>query len=300
MHHIRATFDKIVHALNDVLQGKPPVLRDRVRPGPKHRFTDFDVIALSLTADVIGLNSENHLFAVLCSDYKDQFPTLLSRRQFNYRKGQLADEINLFAECIRDKFKKPRKTQDIYVVDSMPLRLCRKARHQRSTICKDNPDLTPNLAWCAAQDEWYYGVKLNLVCSGEGVIQTFKVGESRNHDIRYLPDIVEDFQGCIIVGDKGYISKIKAKKYFDAYKVRIETPLKRNQKGKIFIYGKVRKRIETLFSQLNDQFKMQENYAKSMKNYLARINSKLCTITLMQYINNSKNKPVSKVKYALI
>ena len=49
-----STFDKILYHLNEILREKPTLLQNRVRPGPKHIFTDADVIALSLTSDFLG------------------------------------------------------------------------------------------------------------------------------------------------------------------------------------------------------------------------------------------------------
>ena len=46
-----------------------------------------------------------------------------------------------------------------------------------------------------------------------------------------------------------------------------------------------RKRIETLFSQLCDQFMIRRNYAKSFQGFKTRILSKLTSLTIIQFIN---------------
>jgi hypothetical protein len=300
VHHIKATYDKITHALNEVLSEQPSIFKSELRPGPKHRFTDIDVIALSLTADFIGVNSENYLFASINSDYKNHFPNLLSRRQYNDRRKRLENKINQLRAIISDKMKKARMSQDIYVIDSMPLRLCKYARRYSSTICKEDPKLIPKVSWCASQDEWYYGFKLNLICTGDGIIKTFKINDSTIHDIHYLDDIGEEFTGCRIVGDKGYISKGRKRDFLAQHRIHIETPPKKNQKNAMpFIWGKVRKTIEVLFSQINAQFDIQRNFAKTLKGYITRIYSKLCTITLLHYINKNNGLPIGRLRYAL-
>lgn len=45
------------------------------------------------------------------------------------------------------------------------------------------------------------------------------------------------------------------------------------------------KRIETLFSQLCDQFMIIRNYAKDTGGLFARIIGKISAITILQYIN---------------
>ena len=48
-----------------------------------------------------------------------------------------------------------------------------------------------------------------------------------------------------------------------------------------FVFKKVRKRIETFYSQLCDQFMLKHNYAKTMKGVSIRILSKITAATLL-------------------
>lgn len=50
-------------------------------------------------------------------------------------------------------------------------------------------------------------------------------------------------------------------------------------------FAKARKRIETLFSQLCDQFMIIRNYAKDTDGLFARIIGKISALTILQYIN---------------
>jgi len=46
-----------------------------------------------------------------------------------------------------------------------------------------------------------------------------------------------------------------------------------------------RKRIETLISQLDGQFAMNINFAKTLEGLITRILSKITAITMIQYLN---------------
>ena len=63
--------------------------------------------------------------------------------------------------------------------------------------------------------------------------------------------------------------------------------------------SKARKRIETLFSQLTDQFLVIGNYAKTTIGLFARIIGKISALTILQYVNVIGNKPIGRIKYAL-
>ena len=54
--------------------------------------------------------------------------------------------------------------------------------------------------------------------------------------------------------------------------------------------SKARKRIETLFSQLTEQFLVIRNYAKITNGLFARIIGKISALTVLQHINFINNK----------
>ena len=77
-------------------------------------------------------------------------------------------------------------------------------------------------------------------------------------------------------------------------------PNQHNFKKKPFLFKKAGKRIETIFSQLCDQFMIRRNYATSFDGLITRIISKISAFTLLQYINKFiNNKPIGQIKYAL-
>lgn len=59
---------------------------------------------------------------------------------------------------------------------------------------------------------------------------------------------------------------------------------------------KARKRIETLFSQLCDQFMIRRNYAKSFEGFKSRVLSKLTSLTLIQWINRNAGRNINNLK----
>ena len=107
----------------------------------------------------------------------------------------------------------------------------------------------------------------------------------------------------MIIGDKGYISRQQQINLFETAGIELEVPLRSNQKEQkptMWILKKVRKRIETVFSQLCDQFMMQRNYAKSFAGFKSRVLAKVTGLTVLQFLNKFiYNKPVGRVKHTL-
>ncbi|MBW6491682.1 MAG: hypothetical protein K0B15_10880 [Lentimicrobium sp.] len=76
------------------------------------------------------------------------------------------------------------------------------------------------------------------------------------------------------MGDKGYLSSECQSDLFSCSQVKLQTPNLSNQKNHLPfepIYHRVRKRIETLFAQLCDQFMLKRNYAKSVIGFIGKI-----------------------------
>jgi len=60
---------------------------------------------------------------------------------------------------------------------------------------------------------------------------------------------------CVVLGDSGYLSETIQLDLFQSVNIKLETPMRINQKEykkQPYIFRKSRKRIETLFSQLCD------------------------------------------------
>jgi hypothetical protein len=57
--------------------------------------------------------------------------------------------------------------------------------------------------------------------------------------------------------------------------------------------------VETLFSQLDDQFMLLRNYAKDVAGIFIRVLAKITSITALQYMNKINTRPIGLIKHAL-
>jgi hypothetical protein len=90
----------------------------------------------------------------------------------------------------------------------------------------------------------------------------------------YLQDVKSQIADCNLLGDKGYISADVQLDLFETARIGLEIPMRTNQKEyrlQYYLFGKFRKREETLFSQLDDQFLLLRNYAKNVAGIFTRI-----------------------------
>ncbi len=300
MHNIKANFDKILVVIKDILSDEINESGNYLRRGTIPKFSDIEVIALSLTAECLSIDSENYLFSKLDNEYEKEFENLISRRQYNDRRKLLFEKTGNVRKLLSEQLN---RQSDVFAIDSMPLEICKLSREGRNKMGKESQHHSPDKGYCASQKKYFYGYKLHSVCSAAGVIQSLDLTRASVHDVHYLKDVKESFSNCIITGDKGYVGKEQQINLFQTARIQLEVPLRVNQqehKPVMWILKKVRKRIETVFSQLCDQFMMQRNCAKSFTGFKSRILAKVTGFTILQFLNKFiHHKPVSRVKHAL-
>jgi hypothetical protein len=263
----------------------------------KPKLSDLELIALNITAEYSGINSEYQLFRDLAGTILE---AKIERSVYNRRRRKLFAAIETLRRMLVENLHDP---QQYFIVDSMPLEICKNARAARSKICKDQEGAFPNHGFCAAQKARYYGYKLHAVCSVDGVFHNFDLTPASVHDIHYLKDIRQQMSDCVLLGDRGYLSQEIQLNLFETVNIKLETPMRSNQlnfKPYPHIFSKSRKRIETLLSQLCDQFMIRRNYAKSFLGFKTRILSKITALTTIQYLNKFVfNRHMNRIKINL-
>lgn len=292
MNNLIANYERILEVLRKISDETLLYYQRRV---PK--LKDLELISLALTAEFMGIDSENHLFRQIPKTIKCK----IERSVYNRRKRRLANNINDLRMKIASSFN---EFEQFFIIDSMPVEVCKLSRSNTSKICKDAEYCYPNRGFCASQQMPFYGYKLHAVCSVGGVFQSIDLSPASVHDIHYLKDIREQLSDCTLLGDKGYLSSEIQIDLFNYANIELETPKRINQKDyqpQFYLFKKQRKRIETLFSQLCDQFMIRRNYAKSFEGFKTRLLAKITALTVIQFINKTYfNRNINNLKVSII
>ena len=292
MNNLNANYKRILEVLRKI--SKDQLLPYQRR---KPKLSDLELISLSLTAEFLGIDSENDLFRKLPKSIHSK----LERSVYNRRRRKLVNHLDEIRLKLASHFN---EFENYFVVDSMPLEVCKLSRSSRSKICKEVQYAFPDKGYCAAQNTNYYGYKLHAVCSVNGVFQSIDLSPASVHDVNYLKDIKMQISDCTLIGDRGYLSAEIQLNLFEACNITLNTPMRNNQKNykkQPYIFRKKRKRIETLFSQLCDQFMIRRNYAKTFNGFKTRIISKITALTTIQYINKFIfDRNINNIKISII
>jgi len=246
----------------------------------KPKLSDLELIALSLTAEYMSIDSELQLFRDI---KRTRLYELIERTVYNKRRRYLKP----FMEQVQRTVARSMSDSDVFIVDSRPVEICKISRAGRSSICATE-DIRPAFGWISSTRRHYFGYKLHALCDSNGIIHSFDFTPANVHDINYLKDVKHNISDCILLGDKGYLSTEYQADLFTTSNITLSVPMRQKQSN-YQPYSKsarhYRKRIETLFSQLEGQFMMARNFAKTLWGLYARVISKITAITIIQNIN---------------
>lgn len=267
----------------------------------KPKMCDLDVLALALAAEAMLITSQNLLYSKLRTDYPKLFARLPHRTNYNRRLRALSPYIDLAAVAAKDDML---GQQDTFIVDSMPMPVCHNARISWLKIMADDAQLAPARGYSAATQGYIFGYKLHVLSTPSGLIINHFITPANVHDVSQLPDLAYgQMSHARLLADKGYTTRRGQLDLFEQDQVELIMPDKTNAKQPQNLWNKkysiLRKRIETLFSQLTDQFSIKHNYAKTTRGYLSRIRLKITALTLLQHINFVAGKPIGHIKHAL-
>lgn len=168
MYNLYTKFIKILEICKQFSVNLVNELGNVPRRGSIPKFSDLEVVALSLTVETESIDSKKWLFDYKLQVYKSNISNLISRRQFNGRKKKTA---GLCEELRKRIVMKMDNGEDLFFVDSKPIEVCRVAREIRCKMRRTGNFLqAPDFGFYASQNIYYFGYKLHALCGLSGVI----------------------------------------------------------------------------------------------------------------------------------
>lgn len=160
-------------------------------------------------------------------------------------------------------------------IDTLPLPVCVLTRAKRDRCFPGEADF----GYCSAKDMHCYGFKLGLRVSRIGMITHYSLLPARPHDIQSLETLLEGFEG-ISPADKGFIDEFRQAIMLKRHGILVVTPPRKNMKATLpepllKFCKRVRKRIETVGSQLTGRFKVDHIRVHDIQHFEHRLIRKI-------------------------
>jgi hypothetical protein len=262
-----------------LVKDKHPIRRGGFAPA----LTDEEVITMEICGAYFKHHLDKDLFDYFHSHYRHFFPALGDRPSFVRQAANLWQvKANIWQLLVE---RSGQAQSGVQVIDTLPLPVCTYTRSVRDRCFKTLADY----GHCAAKKLDYYGFKLGLRVSAQGMITHFPLLNARAHDVTHTNALVEGFAG-LCPADKGFIDPFRQPLLWQRYGVKMVTPARANMteahpRALRKFCSRIRKIVETVGSHLTERFAVDAIRVHDIWHFQHRLIRKVLAHTLMVFLN---------------
>jgi len=256
------------------------------RPGPPGRITDQELIALAVAQAVTGLSSDRQFLGMVARLLPGWFSHLPEQTQFNRRLRRLTPQITtvqlMVAELIAEG--------EVRLVDGT---LISCANYPG---CAKSSDFAPEAAYgyCPSKSQFVWGMRLVVICDSKGVPVGYdlvgpKTGQERESAFR----LASAHPHSLLFADGGFWGS-EYQRTMELIDTQLVTPNRHKlgqRPGSEIAKARIRLIIESVFSNLKRQMRLEDHLAKTKPGLAQRIAQRLLALTLGIYLNVLTGRP---------
>jgi len=298
---IIATFEDLILTVYVMIDDLNQKYAPKTVSGRRHiqdaKLSDSEIITISICGELVGIDSENAWFSFVKRNYRHLFPRLCSRSRFNRTRRALLQLTELLREKLLSAFSMPYSRY--FIIDSFPLAVC---KFGRARYCQSFRSDGADYGICPSKKETYFGYKVHTMITLEGFITAFEITPASVDDRQGLRNMVENCSNLVILGDKGYFGEALAQEIKEQgiclmalkrsnSKINWPKPVRQ-------LIFRLRRRVETVFSQLSQQLKAEKVLAKSFRGLCTRLVNKILAYNLCLILNRlfGESCEIGKIK----
>ncbi len=275
-------------------------LQAEVRRGRPATYSITLILQLATVQYLHGFTSELAFFRWLGKQADLPWKRLPSRSQYNRRVKQLPSLVLNLLPVIASELKLDRER--VRIIDSTPVPVVSHGRGDKSR--RFPRGVHANYGYCPTQNRRYYGCKLHLLTSKEGVPVHYQLGPANEHDVKRLVSLGEHCRlGSWLLGDKGYLSFQRRGFLKYASGVYVLIPQRKGQRpNPPWVRHLLRKRrgnVDTTFSQLKEQMGLERLRAKSYAGLEGRVAACIFAYVVGACFNQRYHRPARQLKSIL-
>jgi len=256
--------------VDDWLKGKR--LRQR---GPQPLLSDSEVLTIEIMGEFLGLDTDKAIFEYFRRHWGDWFPNLRRVHRTTFVR-QAANLTWVKMRIWQDLLQVITFDPLISIVDSFPVPVCRFARAYR---CRRFAGQAA-YGYDEMEKQTFYGFRAHIRISWPGVITGLELAPANVHELHVLDDLCEGVQGWVI-GDRNYWSPRKREE-LALQSIRLLAPYKsakRERKPWPRWLIQLRRRVETVISQLVGRLHAKRVWARDLWHLLSRWGRKILAHT---------------------
>jgi len=183
---------------------------------------------------------------------------------------------------------------DLKIIDSAPIPLIIGQRAYRSMVVKicQRYRIKPDWGYCAAKKMYYFGFKMMAVIEGKQILDYTLIPASTSEQKALMLLVSrEDLTGLHLFGDKGFQMNAKDKCVLEQRNIFLEAIPRNNMKNVVVkdlkLKKRLRKRIETNFSQLVSLFDLTRFLLRTIFGFASSIIRKVLAYNVSCWLKSN-------------
>jgi len=231
--------------------------------GPKPTLSDSEVLTMETVGEFLGFSQDKAIFSYFKTHFAHFFPNILKIHRTTFSR----QAANLWAYKWKLWWKILKKVQTdwmISLVDSFPVPVCKLARAYR---CK-RFSAEASYGYDEMARQTFYGFRAHLRVCWPGVITGIGLAPANVSDIVFAPCLLEGAEGYALA-DRGYWSPSL---FNDLLRrgVSLLAPFKFRSRPWPEVLSRIRRRIETVISQLVGRFNLRQVWVRDLWHFISR------------------------------
>ena len=256
------------------------------RPGPEGKITDAELIALGVAQASMGMPSDRQFLGMIGHRLPGWFAHLPDQSQYNRRLRRLVPQIVMVQLALAELVASgATRLADGTLISCANYAGCASKSHFAGDA---------SYGYCPSKSRFYWGMRLVLVTDEMGVPVGYDLlapGEGEREPLFRLAQAHPD---TVPFADKGLWGS-EYERTIELIDVELVTP-ERHRLGERppaeIVKAGIRLVIESVFSNLKRQMRLEEHLAKTLGGLVQRVAQRLLALTLGMFINAQVGRPL--------
>ena len=256
------------------------------RPGPEGKITDAELIALGVAQASMGMPSDRQFLGMIAHRLPGWFAHLPDQSQYNRRLRRLVPQIVMVQLALAELVASgATRLADGTLISCANYAGCASKSHFAGDA---------GYGYCPSKSRFYWGMRLVLVTDEMGVPVGYDLlapGEGEREPLFRLAQAHPD---TVLFADKGLWGS-EYERTIELIDVELVTP-ERHRLGERppaeIVKAGIRLVIESVFSNLKRQMRLEEHLAKTLGGLVQRVAQRLLALTLGMFINAQVGRPL--------
>jgi hypothetical protein len=252
--------------------------------GPAPKLSDAEVITIEILGEFLGIDTDKAIHLFFRRHYGEWFPTLGEVHRTTFVR-QAANLWKIKEELWQELLLLAPHDPTFALVDSMPLPACLFARAYRCERFRGEAAFGKD----TLLKQTFYGFRVHMRVCWPGVITRISVAPANAHELGVLPELLERSRG-VAVGDRNYWSPERREELARSMGVTLLAPYRNKKRDpnpqRSAYLSRLRYRIDTIFSQLTERYRIKRVWAKDLWHLAGRLLRKVLSHTIAFLLNH--------------